>query len=254
MFNLKNYKILSYTVLAIVIIISFALTNLLLNLIITGKLGAGTIVYIILNLVLNFFMFFLFFKISQLYLEKEAAMQELINQIESSRKQQETNEEIVETVEFDVDKIIEEIIPQAAQNLKMKQFTEKILANIANFTGLVQGVFYVKTETGEFKAAGKYAFYSTEDPKSFFEGESLPGQVAKDKKMVIINNIPEDYFNIVSGLGSSKPKNILIFPILHKEETIGVIELATFKEFDKNFEKVLDKLSLMLSKILIKLK
>jgi hypothetical protein len=58
-----------------------------------------------------------------------------------------------------------------------------------------------------------------------------------------IHDIPESYFNISSGLGNSKPRFLLLIPVLFKEECIAVIELATFKKPDDNTGRVLNKLS-----------
>ena len=255
MFPLKNYKLVIYITLTLVVILSFALTNLLLGLIISGSLNGLSIIYIILNLLLSFAMFFMVFRFAQQLIEKESALQELTKQLHLKNEVVETTEETKEEIEFNIDEIIQKIIPESPQNMTIEKFTEKILANIAKVSELVQGVFYVKDKaTGNFNVKGKYAVYSNQLPPSFLEGETLPGQVAKDKKLINIKNIPENYCVVVSGLGSSSPKNILIFPVLEKGETIGIIELATFKAYETNFEKLFEKLSVLLSKIIVKIK
>ena len=255
MISIKNYKIFLFLVLSLVVIISFAITNLLLNLIVSGKLSSFSIVYIILNLFLNFAMFFLVFRFSQHLLEKEATIQELVKQIQASK---EIKEEVVvkdEVKELNISELIDQIIPSSPQSLTLEKFTESILANIAKVSELVQGVFFIKNpSTNEFEAKGKYAYFSDQLPPIFKEGETIPGQVAKDKKLLNITNIPQNHFNIISGLGKGIPSNLIVIPILDKENTIGIIELATFKPYDKEFEKLFEKLSLMLGKIIVKIK
>ena len=255
MISLKNYKNFSYLVLALVVIVSFAITNLLVNLIVNGKLSSFVIVYIILNLLLNFAMFFFVFRLAQQLIEKETALTELINQIQSSKETAKSNEDVIDEKEFNSDEIIEKIVPVSPQNLNIDQFTEKVLANIARVSELVQGVFYIKNiETGKFTAKGKYAYYSNQLPPPFFEGETMPGQVAKDKKLINISSIPPNYFTVVSGLGKSSPGNLLILPIIEKDETIAIIELATFVPYDKNYEKTFEKLAALIGKIITKIK
>ncbi len=160
-----------------------------------------------------------------------------------------------ETKKIDIEELIQQIIPPSPQSMGIEKFSEKVLANIAKISELVQGVFYVKNkENGEFSPVGKYAYFSNQPPKSFIEGETLPGQVAKDKKLLNINNIPTDYFTVVSGLGESLPRNLLILPIPDKEGTIAVLELATFKAYNKDFEKLFEKLAILLGKIINKIK
>jgi putative methionine-R-sulfoxide reductase with GAF domain len=255
MVSLKNYKNFSYLVLALVVIISFAITNLLINLVVNGKLSGFVIVYIILNLLLNFAMFFFVFRFAQQLIEKETALNELVNQIQNSKEDSENNDVIIEEKEFNFDQIIEQIIPVSPQNMSIEQFTEKTLANIAKVSELVQAVFYIKnTQTGEFVATGKYAYYSNQLPPAFLEGETIPGQVAKDKRIININNIPQNYFTVVSGLGKSSPGNLIIIPIVEKDETIGIIELASFVPYNKDFEKTFEKLAALIGKIIIKIK
>jgi len=255
MISFKNYKILSYIVLAIVVIISFALTNLLLNLVIIGRLSGYVIIYVILNLLLNFSMFFIVFRFSQQIIEKESALQELMKQLQTSKEDTDNIVESDEEKKLNIDEIVQQVIPQSPQSFTIDKFTEKVLANIAKVSDLVQGVFYIKNKVnGNFEPAGKYAYYANQLPTPFVEGETLPGQVAKDKKILNVNNIPENYFTVVSGLGKSSPNNLLIVPVVEKDDTIAVIELATFKPYDKEYEKVFVKMATLLGKILLKIK
>lgn len=251
----KNFKILTYIILALVIIVSFTLTNIFLNLIITEKISAYNIIYIIFNLILNFTMFFLVFRLSQQLAEKGSILKELKQREKFSNEILTNNTEPEEQKTFNFDEITKQIIPQSPQNLSIETFSEKILANIAKVSELVQGVFYVKNNTdGQFYPTGKYAYYSNHPPTTFCEGETLPGQVAKDKKIININNIPKDYFTVVSGLGEGSPTNLIIIPVPDKEGIIAVIELASFKAYNKNFEKLFEKLAVLLGKIIVKIK
>jgi len=50
------------------------------------------------------------------------------------------------------------------------------------------------------------------------------------------------------------PKNLLILPVTDKEVTIAILELATFKPYDKEFENLFEKLAVLLGKIVNKIK
>jgi hypothetical protein len=255
MISVKKYKILSYVLLALVTIFTIAITNLLLNLIISGKLSEYVIIYVILNLLLNFTMFYLVFRFIHQLIEKEVILKDLLDRMQTSKEIMEDNLAPDESRRIETEDMIQQIIPPSPQSLGIEKFSETILANIAKVSELVQGVFYLKNkESGEFMPVGKYAYFSNQPPKQFIEGETLPGQVAKDKKILNINNIPTDYFTVVSGLGSSMPKNLLILPVTDKEETVAVLELATFKPYDKDFEKLFEKLAVLLGKIVNKIK
>lgn len=63
-------------------------------------------------------------------------------------------------------------------------------------------------------------------------GEGLVGQVYLEKKSTVLTEIPEDYINITSGLGGTRPRSILICPVMTNETVNGVIEMASFKSFE----------------------
>ncbi|NRA48923.1 MAG: PAS domain S-box protein, partial [Phaeodactylibacter sp.] len=52
------------------------------------------------------------------------------------------------------------------------------------------------------------------------------GQVALEKKAIRITNVPEDYISIQSGIGATTPKQITVFPILHNQTIVAVVELG----------------------------
>jgi two-component system chemotaxis sensor kinase CheA len=73
--------------------------------------------------------------------------------------------------------------------------------------------------------------------------------------MMILYDIPEDYFNVVSGLGSAKPRFLLVVPVISGEACIAVLELAAFKKPDaitgRLLQKVADALGARLSKYVV---
>jgi CheY-like chemotaxis protein/signal transduction histidine kinase/CHASE3 domain sensor protein len=63
-------------------------------------------------------------------------------------------------------------------------------------------------------------------------GEGIVGQVALEKKEIVLTHVPENYFNVSSGLGEVAPKNIIVSPMLVEDELKGVIEFGSLNEFD----------------------
>ena len=66
---------------------------------------------------------------------------------------------------------------------------------------------------------------------SFKLGEGLVGQCAKEKKRIMLTDVPGDYVKIGSGLGEATPLNIIVLPILFEGEVRAVVELASFSHF-----------------------
>jgi hypothetical protein len=122
-------------------------------------------------------------------------------------------------------------------------FSNKILALLAKHFEFVQGIMYIKEPEGElFKPAGEYAL-TGQKPQPFSSGENLNGQVAETKSVMILYDIPEDYFNVSSGLGNSKPRYLIFVPVVFDGNSIAVIELASFRKPDDTTVQILNKLS-----------
>ncbi|MFC2152410.1 GAF domain-containing protein, partial [Bacteroidota bacterium] len=137
--------------------------------------------------------------------------------------------------------------------LDLTKFSEKLLSNIAKEFDIVQGLLFLKDKkSNTYNITGKYAYFGDEEPESFKLGETLSGQVAKNKQTLILKEIPENYVTILSGLGSSSPNHVIIIPIVVEDKTTAIIELASFKEFKQNFNNLFDGMSEQIGKALLK--
>jgi signal transduction histidine kinase/CheY-like chemotaxis protein len=68
-------------------------------------------------------------------------------------------------------------------------------------------------------------------PIQYRIGQSLIGQVAKSKRPIVVDDIPQGYIRISSGLGDAPPANLAIMPVLFEDQVLGVVELASFTKF-----------------------
>jgi methyl-accepting chemotaxis protein len=75
---------------------------------------------------------------------------------------------------------------------------------------------------------------------SFEYGEGLIGQAAANGKTLYVDDVPEGYIKIVSGLGSASPRFLLIVPIKHQEKVIGVMEIASFTAISNDQRKYVE--------------
>lgn len=136
--------------------------------------------------------------------------------------------------EVDLDLLAEGIIPRIDPKEKTEDYAERILRNMSKHFEIVQAVFFLRNQiTKQFESISTFAYTSDKKPSSFKVGEGITGQVAKNKMLMHLTSIPEGYLKIQSGLGKSSPTNLLIIPLLLNKETIGIIELASFQDFDE---------------------
>lgn len=86
-------------------------------------------------------------------------------------------------------------------------------------------------KTGRLQLQGSYALQRCDLPPSFALEEGLVGQVAANRRMLLLNAIPDDYLRIGSSLGETLPRHLLVAPFLFEEQLIGVLELASLEDF-----------------------
>ncbi len=125
-----------------------------------------------------------------------------------------------------------------------EKFAEEILRRFAKNFDVVTALFFLWDKNKEvFYIANSFAFYSENTDKTFKIGEGITGQVAKNKKILLIDNVPPDYIEVVSGLGQGSPKHLAFIPIVDEDTTLAVIEIAAFSDFGDNAEEIFNKIA-----------
>ncbi len=139
-------------------------------------------------------------------------------------------------------KMIAEKVTEIAEPIEDEVFPEnyfdQLLINLSKTLNIVQGVAYtINRMEGKYEIKSTYAYYTTDTSRKFELGEGITGQVAKDQKILLLDTIPENYIHIVSGLGNSSPNNLLVIPVVYDDETIALLELASFEKPTMNLKE-----------------
>jgi len=139
-------------------------------------------------------------------------------------------------IELISEKDSQKLISGFEKQTNIENLLEFLLTKLARELSAVQGIAYVRDKNSNgFSSVATYALYGKTD--EFVEGSGINGQVAINKKLKIITDIPEGYITVISGLGSSYPSNLLILPFVYNNETIALIELASFESFPEHIEE-----------------
>lgn len=115
-----------------------------------------------------------------------------------------------------------------------------------------QGALYLANDNKTIELKHGYGLITNEDNKSvsFNWGEGLIGHAAASGNGLYIDELPEGYASYIqSGLGSALPKFLFIFPIKKENESIGVIEVATFGNLSETLRKQTQEAVTILSEI-----
>jgi methyl-accepting chemotaxis protein len=114
-----------------------------------------------------------------------------------------------------------------------------------------QGAFYrVIDESGKRKVELKsgYALSIGESTVIKYEiGEGLIGQSAASGNTLYVDDVPDGYIKIVSGLGSASPKHLLIVPVKKNNQVLGILELASFTAITEDQRKFVEESAQLLA-------
>lgn len=144
---------------------------------------------------------------------------------------------------LDIQGIAKKVVRRTSLDVPMEKWSEALLTILAKELEIMSGLVYAKNKKGVFESVAMYAFPHAEAPYTFKEGEGLTGQAVKNRQLAVYRQIPDDYAQIFSGLGSGKPAYLAIIPVETGGEVRTAIELAGFRYAEENLEQLFSLLT-----------
>jgi len=131
---------------------------------------------------------------------------------------------------------------------ELQTVAKAILTELSQVVSAQHGAFYFadSKEPGDtrLRLLSSFAYRPRPElPTEFSLGEGLVGECAQEKTTLILNKVPDNYIRISSGLGDAKPLNIVVLPVLFEGQTKGVLELASFENFNTTHMAFLEQLT-----------
>lgn len=127
---------------------------------------------------------------------------------------------------------------------------EKICRHLCTHLEAIAGAAYL-LEDNRLHLLG--AFHYPIQETVIIEGDGVIGQVSVDKKMVVLNQIPNEQLKIETTMASVATNEVLLLPLVYNNETAGVIELLkkdTFNESAKEYlESIAEKLAIVINNV-----
>lgn len=118
---------------------------------------------------------------------------------------------------------------------QITELAKRIIHFLSRYLEAQIGAFYLLDELENppaLKLIASYAYTQRRQVSNRFElGESLVGQAALEKEVILLSEVPDEYVHIQSGLGQIAPKNIIVLPFLYDDEIKGVIEIGSLHAF-----------------------
>jgi PAS domain S-box-containing protein len=121
----------------------------------------------------------------------------------------------------------------------ISELADQVIVGLVKFLGAAQGgIFLLRdndTDAPYLEMISAFAY----DRKKYLTkkipvGEGLLGMAALERTTYWLKEIPQEYIEIESGLGESPPRSLFIVPLKAESEMPGVMEIASFKQFEEH--------------------
>lgn len=132
-------------------------------------------------------------------------------------------------------------------NDNIEKLSLDVISNLVKYCDANQGGLFIVNDDDEnnqfIEMTAAYAY----NRKKFLEkriemGVGLIGRAVQESETIFMTDIPDNYITITSGLGDDNPKSIIIVPLVVNDKVYGVIEMASFKIFEKYQIEFIEKI------------
>jgi methyl-accepting chemotaxis protein len=133
-------------------------------------------------------------------------------------------------------------------NDNITRLSDEIISNLVKYLHANQGGLFIVNDENESDAHLYLAACYAWDKKKYLEqkiykGDGLTGQAWLEKDVIYLTEVPNNYISITSGLGEANPRSILIMPLKINDEVFGVVEIASFNEFEPHEREFVERIA-----------
>ena len=120
-----------------------------------------------------------------------------------------------------------------------------ILQFFSNYLGSVVAALYVRDEHDNLHRVASYGFSREQDARDqvISPHEGLVGQALAQNRLLTLEEVPEDYFKVSSGLGEGLPRSVMLMPATNDGQINGVLELGFLRPLSARDGELLERVA-----------
>lgn len=114
---------------------------------------------------------------------------------------------------------------------ELEKLANDMLELLVSHTKSHVAALYILNEDRQLQLTGHFALDKKEKNTIYAIGEGLVGQCFESGQLMVLDQIPDTDLTISFASGETKPKTVVVFPILRDGIITGVIELGTLNAY-----------------------
>lgn len=134
---------------------------------------------------------------------------------------------------------------QVLGQLTLPMLGNNILQFFAHYLGSVVAAVYVRDEHGSLRRVASYGFSREQQLQEqvFGPQEGILAQAVAQGRLMRLDEVPQDYFKVSSGLGEGLPRNVLVIPAVNDGQVNGVVELGFLRAIEARDVEFLERIA-----------
>ena len=135
-----------------------------------------------------------------------------------------------------------ELAEQVLGQLSLQMLGRNILKFCAQYMGTAVAAIYVREDHGGLKRVASYGLSreQEEQDQAIYDGEGIVGQAVQQARLIRLDDVPQGYFRVSSGLGEGMPHSVMVVPTSDDDRVNGVIELGFLRPLDDRDVELLE--------------
>ncbi|PKH35063.1 two-component system sensor histidine kinase/response regulator [Pseudomonas sp. 43NM1] len=135
-----------------------------------------------------------------------------------------------------------ELAEQVLGQLSLQMLGRNILKFCAQYMGTAVAAIYIREDHGGLKRVASYGFSreQEEQDQAIYDGEGIVGQAVRQARLIRLDDVPQGYFRVSSGLGEGLPHSVMVVPTSDDDRVNGVIELGFLRPLEERDVELLE--------------
>ncbi len=188
--------------------------------------------------------------------QAQAELDVKVNELERQQEEIRLRDEREKNSRYQTEGVarISDVIAKQRHNLEY--LSNSVIAELVRYLDASAGDIFIMDDSNPsdiiLRATGDFSFSTgTGRRMEVAPGEGYVGTCFVEHTSLNIDNLPDDYVKLKSGLGEISLRHIVLVPLMQDADCVGVIEVASVKPFEKNkivfIEKIAESLSAVIT-------